>query len=62
MAATVTREKSDFAALESAADIGVGRRAEGSSQAHFFYFGQAWHGIQPAAADDPDFRLWQSSS
>ena len=60
--ACVAREKSDLASFERAAGIGVGRRAERSSQADFFHFSQAWHGVQPAAADDPDFRLSQSSS
>jgi hypothetical protein len=55
--ACVTRQKSDLAAFKRATDLGIGRRAERSSEADFFHFSQAWHGVQPAAADDPDFRL-----
>ena len=62
MAASVTRQEGDFAALESAAHVGVGRRAERRLHAHFFGLGQTGHGIEPAAADNSDFRLWQSPS
>ena len=62
MAAPMTREKGDSAALENAADIGVGRSAEGRFDADFFDFGQARHRVEPAAADDSDFCLWQSPS
>src|SRR5437016_5979423 len=36
----MTRQKSDLAALQRAADVGVGRRAERSSEADFFHFSQ----------------------
>ena len=41
MAAPVTRQESDLAALERAADVGVRRRAERSLEALLPYFGQA---------------------
>ena len=62
VAASVARQKSDLAAFERAADVGVGRRAERRLHPHFLDLGQAGHGIEPAAADDSDFRLWQSPS
>src|ERR1700722_4250580 len=57
MAAGVTREKGNFPSFEGAADVGIGGRAEGSLQPQLFHFRQPRHGIEPAAADDSDFRL-----
>ena len=62
MAATMPGEESDLAALERAADVGVRWSAEGRTNFYFFDFGEAGHGIEPAATDDSDLRLRQTSS
>ena len=61
VASSVTRQKSDLAPFKLAADVGVGRRAERRFDADLLHSSQAGHGIESAAADDPDFCLWQSS-
>src|SRR6266700_2877031 len=62
MATTVARQKRDFAAFQRATYIGVGRGAERRLHPHFFDPGQPGHRVEPAAADDSDFRLCQSPS
>ena len=62
VSARVARQKGHFAALERAADVGVGRRAERRLHAYFFYFCQPWHGIQTAATDNANLRLSHPSS
>ncbi len=59
MAAAVAREEGDFAAFQFAENEGVGWIAERRFHAHFVLIGEAGHGIEPAAADDADFRLSQ---
>lgn len=62
MTASVACQKSHFAALKHAADIGVGRRPERRFEADLFRLAEARHGIKAASTDDPDFRLWQTRS
>ena len=62
MAAAMPRQKRDFTSFQRAAHIGVGRRAERRLQPRFLYLAQPRHRVEPAAADNPDFRLCQSSS
>ena len=59
MAAAVAREEGDFAAFQFAENEGIGWVAEGRLDALFVLIGKAGHGIEPAAADDADFRLSQ---
>ena len=54
MAAAVASEKSDALAFEEPGDDGFGGIAEGGSYANFFAVGEAFHGIEAAAADDAD--------
>src|SRR5579872_241819 len=62
VSATVPGEECDFSAFERSADIGVGRGAERRAEFYFFDLGEAGHGIEPAAADDSDLCLSQTSS
>jgi hypothetical protein len=61
MAASVPRQECDFAAFEIAQDIRVRRFAEWSLLPKLLYIGKAGHRIQPAAANDANFRLRQKS-
>ena len=54
MAAAVASEKSDALAFEESGDDSFGGIAEGRSYANFFAVGEAFHGIEAAAADDAD--------
>ena len=57
MAAAMPREKGDFAAFQFAQDEGIRWIAERRLHAHFVLIGKSGHGIEPAAADDANFRL-----
>ena len=57
MAASVAREKGHLASGKLAEDVVVGRPAEGRIDVGFFRGVEAGHGIEPAAADDSDFRF-----
>src|SRR5690348_173539 len=59
MTTSMPRQKSNFAAFESAQDICVGRRSEGSFQLLFVYIGEAGHGIQSTPSDDSNFSFLQ---
>ena len=61
MAASMPRQECDFAPFESAQDVSVRRFAEWSLLPNFIYIGEARHRIQPAAANDANFRLRQKS-
>ena len=60
VAASMARQKRNFAAFQRTADVSVGRRAEGRFHAYFFHLAQPGHGVEPAPADNSDFRLWQT--
>jgi hypothetical protein len=62
VAASMTREKCNFAAFEHATNVGIRWRPEWGSYANFFRLRQSGHGIEPAAADNSEFRLWQTPS
>ena len=62
MAASMARKKRHLASLQRAAHVGVGRRAKRRFHPHFLHLAQPGHGVQPAAADNSDFRLCQSPS
>ncbi len=57
VAASVAGEKSDFASLEGAYDIGVGRVSEGRLQVDFVRVFKTGHVVQATAADDADLCL-----
>jgi hypothetical protein len=59
MAAAVAGKEGDFAAFELAEDEGVRGRAEGRFHGFLVDVGESRHGVEPAAADDADFRLRQ---
>src|SRR5581483_6429121 len=59
VAASMTRQKSDFATFECAQDVCVGRRSEGSFQLLFVYIGEAGHGVQSTPSDDSNFSFLQ---
>src|ERR1700733_1449282 len=61
MSASVACQKCDFAALQRAQDIGIGRIAEGSFLRKFPHIGQAGHVIKAAATNDANFCLRQMS-
>ena len=50
-------EKSHALAFEESGDHGFGGIAEGRSYANFLAVGEAFHGIEAAAADDADAGL-----
>ena len=55
MAASVTREKSDFAPSEFAGEQFIRRRTERRPDLHPFLVRETFDVIQPAATDDADF-------
>lgn len=57
MAATVAGKKRDALAFDNAGDYGFRGIAEGSLDADFFAFKEAFHRIKAAAADDSDAGL-----
>ena len=59
VSAPVTRQERNFAAFQRAQDVGVRGLAERRLQAYLFNFGEPRHGVQPAAADNSNFCLWQ---
>ena len=61
MAAAVPRQKGDFAPLELAEYEGVGGVAEGRFDRALLNIGESGHGVEPAAADDADFRCLQTA-
>src|SRR5271157_2828715 len=61
MSASVTRQECDLAAFERAQDISIRRIAEWSLLPKFAHVGKARHGIEPAPADDANFRFRQIS-
>ena len=61
VSAAVTGQERDFTAFQRAQNVGVRGFAERRLQAYLFDFGEAGHGVQPAAANDSDFCLWQRS-
>ncbi len=62
VATSVASQECDLAAFKGAADIGIGRAAKRGAQTNFFDLCEAGHGIEPAASDDSDFHLRQTSS
>src|ERR1700723_3180818 len=62
VSAAVTGEEGDLTAFECAEDEGVAGIAPGGGDVFFVNAGETGHGIQPAAADDADFRLLQNDS
>src|SRR6185437_6596104 len=62
MSASMPREKSNLSSFERAQYEGVGRRSKRGVQFDLACFGQPRHGIKSAAADNPNFRLWQFPS
>ena len=60
--APVSRQKGYLATLKRTEHIGVRGRAERRLQLDFVHLAQPRHRIQPTAADDSDFRLWQTTS
>src|ERR1700686_2750702 len=61
MAASVARQKCNFAAFECAQDVSIRGFAEWSVLSKFLYAGKARHRIDPAAADNANFCLRQKS-
>ena len=57
MTDAMPRKKRHFPALEPPNDIWVRRLAEWRREAYFLMRLKARHGIQAAAADNPDFRF-----
>ncbi len=57
MAAPVPRQKGHAAALQLAQHESVGRRAKGRFHALLAHVGESGHRVEPAAADDSDFRF-----
>src|SRR5271156_184052 len=58
MAAAVTRQKCHALPFQRADNDCVGGIAEGSLHADFARIGEAWHGIQAAAADDGELHFF----
>src|SRR5438552_17318068 len=59
MAASVTSEEGHFSSFECAQHVCIGWRSEWSFLRDLLNIGEAWHGIQSAAADDSNFCLRQ---
>ena len=62
MPSTMPREKCHLAAFERAEDVSIRRLAEGRILFHFLHISEPGHGIKPAAADDSNLRLRQTTS
>jgi hypothetical protein len=58
----VPRQERHLAPLQCAANVSVRRCAKRRIHPHFLHLAQAPHGIEPAAADNPNLRLCHSPS
>ena len=59
MAAAVAGQKCHLAPFQFAQDERIGGLAKGGFDAFFVDVGESWHGIEPAAPDNADFRFSQ---
>ena len=62
VSASMPREKSDLASFQRTQHEGVRGLSKRGVQFDFTCFGQPGHRIKPAAADNPNFCLWQFPS